>query len=228
MGFHATRHGAAGEKDVLVISPTGTSQVTFTVEGKGSKSKVANDSAEVAGAAAHRKDAGAEHALIVARDFAGFERAGDEAAILKECREVGRVSVVTVQTLIELAKAVHRFYYPLEMILPALASVETPDDKQARIGQLASPVQDLDYRALLDTIWAKQQQEAAGDVVSFRPIWQEKWRGVLPTFEDFKLKLVALEALATGLMRLNITANEITLLQSPSIIAQKIQESLTE
>jgi hypothetical protein len=225
MGFQATRHGQPGKADVLVISPTGESEVKFTIEGKGSKVPVPNDAAEVAGASAHRETAGAQHALIVAREFAGFERGGNAAAILGECRAVANVSIVTVETLIDLARAVEKFYYPLDLILPILAEVETPESKRKRVAELASPVENFDFRRVLEEIWKKQQKEAAGDVVAFRALWQEGWKGKIE-FDDFKRKLAALEAMAGGLIRLRLTRNEVTLLQSPTVIAQKIQESL--
>ncbi len=228
MGFEATRHGGPGEKDVLVISPTGETQVKFTVEGKGSRRPVPNDRAEVGGAVAHRETEHAEHAIIVAREFAGFERGGDDAAILAECRATGRVSIVTVETLIQLAKAVLKFYYPLELILPVLAEIETPEAKQHRVEELVSPVQHFDFRRVLEELWRRQQGEAAGDVVPFRSVWQQgPWKDQMD-FDEFTRKLVALEAMSGGLIVLRTEAHEIRLRQSPGIIADKIQASLEE
>lgn len=225
MGFQATRHGDSGEKDVLVISPTGETQVKFTVEAKSSKNRIPNDAAEIAGAVAHRTAERAEHALVVAREFAGFERGGNDAAILNECRASGGVSVVTVQTLIDLSRAVEKFYYPLDLILPILAQIEMPEEKQRRVAELATPVERFDFRRVLEQIWRKQQEEAAGDVVAFRSLWQEGWKEEM-LFDDFKRKLVALDAMAGGLIRLRVDTNEITMHQSPAIIADKIQTSL--
>lgn len=229
MGFVATRRGGSGEEDVLVVGPTGVTATKFIVEGKGSRNPVPNDKAEISGAAAHCRAARANLAIVVAREFVGF-KAGEDPAVLRECRSVTtdehRVSIVDVETLIDLYHAVQRFSYPLEVIVPALAVIEAPDAKRQRIAALASPVDQFDYRTLLDEFWRRQQEEASGDVVPYRHVWQTNYRDTGVTYEDFEAKLVALETLSRGLIRLDTARREITLLQSPEIIAETVRRSL--
>jgi len=78
---------------------------------------------------------------------------------------------VTVDQLADLYEAVHRYFYPLDMILPALAEIESPTAKAQRIEALQNPVAGFDHRRLLDIAWDQQQGNAAGDVVVFRGIW---------------------------------------------------------
>ncbi len=230
LGFVARRIGAAGNEDVLVIGPTGRTATRFTIEGKGSRNPIENDDAEIAGAARHAVSAGATLAVVVAREFAGMTR-GDMAAVIGECVAVSndriKVSVVDVGTLVELLKAVDRFSYPLDVIYRVLAEIEAPDAKRVRIESSVSPVDQFDYRGLLDEIWARQQDEAEGDAVPYRAVWQRLYREAAPDFETFAAKLVALETLAKGLIRLDTDRSEtITLLQSPERIAEQIRRSL--
>ena len=230
MGFVARRVGAAGNEDVLVIGPTGRTASRFTIEGKGSRHPLENDAAEIAGAARHALAAEAPLAVVVTREFAGMTR-GDMAAVIGECVAVSndrvKVSVADVGTLIELVKAVERFSYPLEVIYRVLAEIETPDAKRQRIETLVSPVDQFDYRGLLDQIWERQQDEAEGDAVPYRAVWQRLYRESVPDFDTFAAKLVALETLAKGLIRLDTDRSEtITLLQSPERIAEQIRRSL--
>lgn len=228
MGFVATRSGRSGTDDVLVLGPTGTTSTRFTIEAKGSHKALANDDAEIAGAAAHRDAAGATHAIVVARAFAGFQRGdAEQAAVLGECRSVGGVSIATVQTLVELHEAVRRFSYPLNLILPVLAVVEPPDVKRRRVVELAAPVDHFDYRELLEDIWRRQQEEAEDNVVAYRSVWQSRpeWRRGM-SFEEFTAKLIALEVMSRGLIRLSTDTREVELVQAPVIIADKIQRGL--
>lgn len=81
MGLNAKDDGASGQKDGVLEAPLGPDTYTLTFEAKGSKSSVANDQAEVGAAAAHRDAVGADHAIIVAREFAGFERPRGELSL---------------------------------------------------------------------------------------------------------------------------------------------------
>ena len=231
MGFVATRKGGSGDEDVLVIGPTGVTATRFIVEGKGSKNPVPNDKAEISGAAAHAGTAGAQLAIVVAREFVGF-KGGDDPAILVECRSVSSadrtVSIVDVETIIDLYHAVRRFSYPLEVIVPVLAVIEGPADKRARIAVLASPVDNFDYKALLEELWRRQQQEASGDAVPFRHVWQTTYKDGGLSLEDFEAKLVALDTLSGGLMRLETAREVTTLLQSPQIISEAVRRNLGE
>jgi hypothetical protein len=231
MGFIATRKGGSGEEDILVVGPTGPSETRFIVDAKSSKNTLKNDEAEVGPALGHLEGVdGASVVLIVAREFAGFER-GDDPAILRDCRQASagenKVSIVDVPTLESLYKAVHRWSYPLELILPVLQVIERPEEKRKRIEQLENPIEHFDHKELLERIWARQQNEASGDVVPYRFLWQEHYREELDDYEDFKRKLVALETVSGRLIQLG-ESDTVCLLQSPDMIAQHIQRSLEE
>ena len=72
MGFSARHDGGSGKKDAIVVATVGPESYSFTVEAKGSGGDVDNAAADVGAAANHRDLAEAEHALIIARKFAGF------------------------------------------------------------------------------------------------------------------------------------------------------------
>jgi Histidine kinase-, DNA gyrase B-, and HSP90-like ATPase/Restriction endonuclease len=227
MGFDAFRDGRSKHKDVLVIAPIGSEEFRFTVEAKGSKNKIGNDAAEIDIAAAHRDGVQATHAIVVAREFVGFEGSATEPAmILQQCETTKRVSIVTVEALIALYRAVQEFYYPLEIVFEVLRPVEAPAEKLGRIGRLAQPLDDFDFRALLDEAWKKQRGTAAGDTVPYRQLWQENWKSAIPDVNEFTSKLAALETLALNLIRLDTQQQTVRLLQSPDIIAEKAQRSL--
>lgn len=84
----------------------------------------------------------------------------------------------------------------------------------------------FDFRALLDETWEKQRGTAAGDTVPYRQLWQENWKTAIPDINEFTAKLAALETLAFNLIRLDTQQQTVRLLQSPDIIAEKIQSSL--
>jgi hypothetical protein len=226
MGFVATRRGAKGDEDVLIIGPTGESSTRFIVEAKGSRKAVANDDAEVGVAAGHRKQAEASLALIVAREFAGFEQQ-EQAALLRDLHGVEGVAIADVETLVELYRAVDRFSYPLDVVVPFLAKVESPADKRASLTSLTDPLARVDFRAVLDLIWREQQTQAAlGDLVSYRPIWQSHYRTTDLSLDEFTQKLSALEALSGGLVVVDASAREVTLRQAPEHIARFVDQQL--
>lgn len=228
MGFEAKHDGASGQKDGLVVAPIGREEYRFTVEAKGSSGSVGNDDADVGGAIAHRNAAGASLAIIVARKFAGFERAGSErAAILQECDAAKGVSIVTIDTLDDLYRAVRDYGYPLNHLFPILSKIEPPVDKINRVMSLSRPTEGFNFRGVLDAIWSKQQGEAAGDLVPYRSVWQarpDRW-GVRD-FEDFERRLLGLVALSEELIRLVTDRELVSLLQSPVIIAERIQAAV--
>jgi uncharacterized protein YjiS (DUF1127 family) len=231
MGFVATRRGLSGQEDVLVVGPTGPSETRFIVDAKSSKKPLPNDDAEIGPALGHLANVdGASVAIVVAREFVGFQQGGDPA-ILRDCREAStgenKVSVVDVPTLKALYQAVHRWSYPLDSILPVLQEVETPEEKRQRIEELANPIEHFDHKTLLDHIWDRQQKQASGDVVPYRALWQEQYRDDVQDFQDFKRKLIALETMSGRLIQLSDDDN-VCLVQSPDIIAQHIQRSLEQ
>jgi hypothetical protein len=229
MGFNARRDGRSGKKDVLVAAPIGDESFKFTFEGKGSKNAVANDAAELAGAANHRDEVGAEHAVVVAREFSGFASSRGEPAILKECRSVGRVSIVTVEALNTLLEIVETYALPLSALKPALCEVESPKAKLERIHALADPTVGFRYRQLLEELWRRQGDEGYGELVPYRSLWQAKKRGWgAESFEEFEEKLIALETLAGGLMLLRKQQREVCIRQAPGVVIRRIRSSLSD
>lgn len=227
MGFVATRRGASGDEDVLIVAPTGESEAKFIVDAKGSKTPVKNDEAEIAQAAGHvDKVEGAEVAIVVAREFAGF-RNEDGAAVLRDCRAVSKgddvkVSIVDVPTLIELYWSIERWSHPLDIVLPVLTEIETPDAKKKRIAELDHPLDNFDCAELIEHIWARQQGDSAGDVVPYRALWQQEYRDEL-SFDQLKVKLSAIEVLADPLLELRVEAETVTLRQSPPLVVAQIE-----
>jgi hypothetical protein len=229
LGFRASRHGEAGKKDGLLVATIGEGSYRFTFEGKGKASQAGlkNDEAEIAGAANHRDEANAVHAVVVARRFAGFDQQKAEgAAILNECKAVRDVSIIQVDALIELMEAVDEFGYSLDVLRDIFTKIESPEEKLASIRALKAPTQAIDYQQFLDDIWAEQEGKAYGDVVPLRTIWQGRpeWRSSI-SIEKFIGIAQALEVLAGG--RIRITEREIVLLTSPEIIGAQIAKAVT-
>jgi hypothetical protein len=226
MGFKAEPLGASGKEDIFLLATIGPGTYKFIFEAKGSRGKIANDKAEVSGAASHRGAVNAEWAIIVAREFAGFERSSsNEAAIIRECMATANVSIMTVEALILLSEVVSEFGYPLNLIKDVFTAIEPPAEKLQRISKLRSPASDFDYPKLLELIWKAQQQEAMGDAVAYRHIWQTEWKGLM-SIEEFEQKLVALETLGGGRIQLKTTPQLIHMVQAPEIIIDSIEASL--
>ncbi len=236
MGFEASRDGAKGRKDILVVAPIGEDEYNFTVEAKGknlTKSKkgsekgVENDAAEISAAASHRDQVKAKVALVVARKFKGFEREAEERpAILQECEATGGVSIVTVDVLAELLNSVRTYHYPLNIILPVLEVIESPSEKLERVQSLSHPMDGFDFRGVLEKLWELQQEDAHGDMVAYRQLWQSgpnRWDAKL---EDFERRLRALEALSGYLLRILDEEKSVIMRQNPKIVASRIQQAV--
>jgi len=229
MGFRCERDGASGKKDVLLVATIGAESYTLTFEPKGCVSALPNDKAEVSGAASHRNEAGAEHAIIVAREFVGFGKNQDreDAAVLKECKESEVVSVMTVEALINLHEAIDKFGYPLDLLKEVFCEIETPKKKLERIQKLKMPTEDFDYKALLDELWNRQGGEASEDLVPYKHVYQTtpKWKKTMD-FEDFQRRLTALETMSNGRLLLKLEQREVVLKQSPEKIVEQVERSL--
>ena len=157
MGFSAEHDGGSGRKDAFVVATVGRESYDFTVEAKGSKGDIDNRKANVSGAANHRDQVKAEHALIIARKFAGFAAAGPDrnVAVLEECRTTGRVSIMELDSLEKIHGAISRFSYPLPLLKDVFMTLESPRDKLSRIDGLVEPVEGFDCLKLLNQIWKK-------------------------------------------------------------------------
>jgi hypothetical protein len=186
-----------------------------------------NDAAEVSGAASHRDGVDAEHAIIVARKFPGFDR-GDrrDPAILKECKATGNVSIVETAHLVELASAIKRYGYSLDAVKPVFCEIESPTAKSERIQQLTKPATTFEWGPFLDAVWKRQAGDAKGDVVPYRAIKQERKAWKAMSDDDFNLRMTMLNGLAPGLVKVNVTKEHIQLTQAPDIILETIVASL--
>ena len=227
MGFTATRDGASGEKDVIVVAPVGPGHRVFIVEAKGSAGPVDNVPAAVASAASHRdKVNGAAHAIIVAREFSGFEKK-DAPAILEECRAVKNVSVVTVETLVSLYESLLKYAYPLETIMDALFELESPAEKLARVEELEKPLHEFNFGEILDEIWLRQSGSAMSDLVDIRSLWQARpeWRHGME-LQEFTNKLTALSHFAGHLMVLDTVERAVHITQNPTFVADHVERAL--
>jgi len=227
MGFSASRDGASGEKDVLVVAPIGPGHRVFIIEAKGSGGPVENVTAAVASAASHRDRVdGAIHAIIVAREFAGFEKK-NAPAILEECRAVKNVSLVTVETIVFLYEALMKYAYPLETIMDALFELESPDEKLARVVDLEEPLHEFNFGEVLNAIWDAQAGAAMSDFVATRTLWQsnDTWRHGM-TFQEFTGKLSALSHFAGRLMVLDTSDHTVHIIQHPEFVTAHVERAL--
>jgi hypothetical protein len=228
MGFSATRDGASGKKDVLVVAPVGPGHRTFVAEAKGSASAVANVTAAVASAASHRDATeGATHAVVIAREFAGFERK-EAPAVLEECRATGGISLVTVEVLVRLHEALMQYAYPLDTLMDVLFELESPQAKLQRVAELEQPLEDFDFRAVLEEIWKQQSGRASGDQISIRALWQsrDEWK-LKMDLPAFISRVTALSHFAGHLMVLDSSAEKLVFItQHPDIVVDHVQRRI--
>jgi hypothetical protein len=232
MGFEVEHDGASGQKDVLVVAPTGEEEFRFTVEAKGSKNAVTNHTADVGAAISHlEKVKGATLAVIVAREFVGLSPGATTARpeLLNECDGVGgRAAAVTLDVLLDLAEVMNRFIYPLRTAYDVLAPVEMPYDKQVRVEELRNPTEGFDYKQVLEEIWDRQKGTAAGEMVSIAEIRQHRPEWKAMGEQMFKQRLVALETLSEGLLRIRTGPEMVCIVQSPDKVLERIHAGLED
>lgn len=228
MGFRVRRDGGSGEVDILVLATVGEESYSLAIEAKGSGKPVGNREATVAQVARHRDAVKADHGVIVARRFAGFAReTGGEAAVIGECKTVGRVSILETEAIAALHSAVVSFGYPLSLLKDVVCRLESPKDKIRRIERLQRPEKDFDYHGVLQEIWRRQGDEAEGQSVPYLSVYQQGgWKRRGMDISDFGRRLHALETLAAGRIVLNALPKEICLRQSPETIIDQIEKSL--
>lgn len=227
MGFKAEHDGASGKKDILMVAPAGDRTYKFTFEAKamkGHSDSLSNSEAEVGGAVRHRDKVGAEWAVIVSRKFAGFEtNRVEEPAIIGECTSARGVSILTVEALTKLLKAVDRYKYPLTELKEIFTTLEPPAEKILRIEKLDKPLLSFDYLELLEKIRAAQEERSDGKPYPWAAIYFDHYKHL--DKDDFRRKVLAL----AGMAPLHIFVNEkdeIALLQSPDKICSVIYQSL--
>lgn len=224
IGFISNVDGASGKKDIFVKAFCGDGSYKLTFEAKGSSApSLKNDEAETGGANNHRIEAGADHAVIVARKFAGFERSNQKPAIIAECESMGTVSIMEVDALIDLAYSVKEHSYSLDSLKEVFTSIESPALKKERIQKLINPLDNFDYVDFLNKIWEKQDVLGQGHSVSIKPIWQEFYRD--KGLEEIEIlnKVEALRTLVYPVIQYDQTQKEVALRQSPENIVQLIQ-----
>ena len=228
MGFRCSLDGRSGRKDILAVATVGPESFGFTIEAKGSKGDIRNDDAEVATAASHRDEAGVEHAVIIARRFAGFgdERDRSTAAVLKECRSTGRVSIMELDAVEAVHSAIQRFSYPLPLLTEIFSELQTPSTKLQQVDNLVRPTEGFDYQRLLEEIWRRQGDEAQEDFVPYRAVFQQCGWKQRTNFGDFQRRIVALETLAAGRVSVSSTRESVYLRQSPDLVLDQIENSL--
>ena len=229
MGFSAEHDGRSGQKDILVLATVGPESYKFIVEAKGSRNDVVSEAANVGAAANHRDQVGAGHAVIIARRFSGFGsgRDNETAALYRECKSTGGVSIMEIEALEEVYVAAIRFSYPLSLLRDVFTTLETPAQKLVRIRGLTEPAEGFDYSDLLVRIWQRQGGAASDDVVPYRSIFQDgRWKGEGMDYEDFRRRLVALDTLAAGRISMNTNKEHVYLRQSPDLILAQIEKSL--
>lgn len=227
MGFTAVRDGASGEKDIVAVAPIGPGHRVFIIEAKGSGKAVENVRAAVASAASHRdKVDGATHAIIVAREFAGFGKK-NAPAVLEECRAVKGVSLVTVETIVCLYEALMKYAYPLETIMDALFVLESPEEKVARVAELEQPLHEFNFGDVLAAVWEGQSGASISDLVPIRALWQSRpeWRQAM-SFVEFTNKLTALSHFAGRLMILDTTEQTVHITQHPDFVTAHVERAL--
>ena len=229
MGFSAHHDGDSGKKDILVVATVGPESYDLIVEAKGSRGDLGNEAAKVAAAANHRNQVGADHAVVIARKFAGFgaERNDDAAAVYQECKSTGNVSIMEIEALEEIYSAITKFSYPLPLLRDIFTTLETPAQKLVRIRGLTKPAEGFDYSDLLNRIWLRQGEAASDDVVPYRSIFQDgRWKEEGMDFLEFQRRLIALDTLAAGRIVMNTNREHVYLRQSPDLVLAQIEKSL--
>lgn len=254
IGFKSDVIGNAGNPDVLAKALIGEDSYILTFEPKGSNEDLPNTKAAVAAGPNHAKKVGAEHSVIIAREFAGFERK-DFPAVLEECNSINRnnkelqntshidtgnifllmkeksenptVSIMTTENLISLALAVHKYQYDLASIKPIFTIVESPESKADRIERLAKPEIEFDFLELLQFIYDEQTGDEASPHAAIAQLYKQHYsRGDkgVKTLNDFKLKLQVLRSVAFPYLPIN--DDYVSLTTSPDIVADSIKNKL--
>ena len=146
---------------------------------------------------------------------------------MQECRAVKGVSLVTVETIVSLYESMMKYAYPLDTIMDALFELESPTQKLARVADLEKPLQEFNFRGVLEAIWAGQSGDAIKDLVPIRGLWQsrEEWRNGM-TYQDFTNKLTALSHFAGRLMVLDTADQTVHIIQDPGHVVDHVKRAL--
>ncbi|MEL7222655.1 MAG: hypothetical protein AAGJ93_15135, partial [Bacteroidota bacterium] len=137
------------------------------------------------------------------------------------------VSVMTTESLGKLAKAVYQFQYDLVSIKDVLTAIESPDEKDRRIDNLANPGNEFDFGELLQIIYAEQHAKPTRLQASISTIFSDYYadgsKGVT-TREEFDQKVETLHRLATN--HIPKSDDQIALTQKPDIVANHVATKL--
>ncbi|MEL6929140.1 MAG: ATP-binding protein [Cyanobacteria bacterium J06600_6] len=252
IGFQSEVQGLSGNPDIVAFAPAGAESYRIVFEAKGSKRDLPNTKAAVASGVSHAKEVEAEHVVIVAREFVGFNLS-ETPAIIKECLATNQfeqetseeeqsknpikrmidksknptVSIITTDNLASLAIAVKQYQYDILTIKDVLTAIETPEQKNKRIASLTNPDYGFDFAELLEIIFEQQQSSPRKLQASLATIYDEYYsageKGV-ENEEEFKQKILALHILAFPFVPL--TDERVAITESPDKIARHIANKL--
>jgi hypothetical protein len=138
------------------------------------------------------------------------------------------VSIMTVEALQLLHRAMNRYHYRLDLLKDVFTSIESPAAKLRRIRSLTEPMINFDYQLVLNKIWKRQKEEAQNDVVAYRGLMQDlnNELGKNYTIGDFDTKLQALETLSNGRIELNTKERTIYLRAAPDHLFEYVEKNL--
>lgn len=254
IGFKSDVVGNAGNPDVVAKALIGQDSYILTFEPKGSIHGLPNTKSAVAAGPSHAKKVGAEHAVIIAREFSGFDKK-DFPAVLEECNSINRnnealrntnnsdsgniylymkeksinptVSIMTTENLISLALAVYKYQYDLASIKSIFTTVESPDEKALKIERLTKPEIEFDFLELLQLIYKEQTLDDGNPqapVVQLYRQYYSKGNKGITTLNEFRQKLQVLRNVAFPY--LPYSEDYVSLTTKPEIVANNIKRKL--
>jgi hypothetical protein len=124
--------------------------------------------------------------------------------------------------------AINEYGYTLDVVKDIFTTAESPEDKLARIRSLSAPTENFDYRLLLDEIWRWQADESKGEAVPYNSVRQSRTAWKKMTVPEFERRLIALETLSGGQIRLQTTPREVYLVQHPDRVAENIERMVAQ
>jgi len=250
IGFKSKVMGFAGNPDILAEAYLGKDTYRLTFETKGSGKGISNAVACVAAAPSHAKKVEAEHAVIIARKFNGFEKK-DYPAILEECGTINRaeqelvnspdihkgniakfikeksehptVSIMTVDNLAALAYAVYQYRYDLNSLKSIFTTLENPDDKELRINKLEAPEKGFDMKNLIEFIYQHQYKRENRPFARINEIYDDHYAdgdNGVVNLDEFEHKIEALLYLAFPYVNKN--DDTIVITSTPDVVVSHL------
>ncbi|HWL38500.1 MAG TPA: hypothetical protein VNQ77_20095 [Frankiaceae bacterium] len=227
MGAKAVRHGGTGEADVIVELPYENNIIRVAIEAKGGRRPLRANAAGISEAGIHSTNAGAQLAVIVAREFQGARATSpnpSDSTIIAGCRATnGAVTIATVDVLVELLQRVRREQHSLREVYEILRVNETPAEKIDRIKAMKAPSM-FPLSSLLDDIW--EEQEDAGGVAYYGRVKRLRWPDL--DYNKFTQLLHALQnMIGHDLIEIDATEKVIVLKQDPELLKQRLQRVMS-